>query len=105
MVLIDFLYRVKDKPQVYFGENPSFIKLMDILSTYMLIAEDNIDKDSVHFLNRFNEYVCKYYGLKNVLRYGLTAINMFTESDTAAFYKFFELFECFLESEKFRKGD
>ena len=55
--------------------------------------------DSAFFMLDLTKYICDYYQIKQrVYRHGLTIINLFTPSDEAAFYKFYELLDEFMKT-------
>ena len=96
--LVRFLYKIKDKPQIFVGSPPSYKVLLEIFPGYTLCLYEEL-QDSSTFINEFSKYICDYYQIKqHVYRNELTIINLFTESDTAAFYKFYELLDEFLKT-------
>lgn len=95
--LVKFLYKIKDKPQVFVGHPPSYKVLLEIFPGYTLCLYEEL-QDTSTFISDFSKYICNYYNLKDVRRADLTIINLFTESDTDAFYKFYELLDEFMKT-------
>lgn len=96
--IVEFLYRVKKRPHIYVGNPVSYECLLDVFSGYTLcLSEENNDMESTYFMLDFMQYIYDYYRVKGVLRKGLYLISMFTETDEAAFYKFYELLDAFVE--------
>lgn len=99
--LIKFLYKIKKAPYMYFGNNPKYNDLLTLLDGYqMRLLEENDESQNLlmaEFLIEFTAFVCSYYDVKNTVRNGLMVINLYTESDEVAFFRFFELLDLFLE--------
>lgn len=96
--VIEFLYRVKERPYIYVGNPVSYERLLEAFSGYTLcLCEECNDIDSSYFMLAFLQYIYDYYGVKGVLRKGLYLISMFTETDETAFYKFYELLDAFVQ--------
>ena len=96
--IVEFLYLVKKRPHIYVGNPVSYENLLDVFSGYTLcLSEEYNDMESNCFMLDFMQYTYEYYGVKGVLRKGLYLISMFTETDEAAFYKFYELLDAFVE--------
>ena len=94
--LLEFFMKVKEKPQIYVGDHPSYKEFLSFLGGYASRIEEE-DPEALEFSQEFLQYILEYYNLKGVLRNGYTVINLFTESDEAAFYKFFELLDEYLK--------
>lgn len=96
--ILTFLQHVQEEPYLYFRDTPSYEKLLNMISSYSMIAPV-VDSASSFFMIAFANYICAYYGISGVLRGGLTIINLFTSSDEEAYCKFYELLGKFLATQ------
>lgn len=89
------LLRIKNQPK-FVGQLPSLHRLLEIVSSF--VSQHSDDTASSMFLLSLTQYVFDFYKIKYAIRPSLTVIDLFTESDEAAFYKFYELLDSFLQN-------
>ena len=99
--ILSFFEKIREKPEMYF-KSPSFSQFLNVFNAYELIAltEVEVDIPSACFLLELGQYICNYYNLHGVRRAHLLAIHLFTETEEAAFHKFFELLDEFIASKE-----
>lgn len=97
--LLDFLQKVKEKPHLFFRNEPSYDKLLEMILSYVMIAPV-VDLPSSMFLNDFFGYIEKHYGLSGVVRSHCNIITLFTFTDEEAYYTFYELLDEFLKTQQ-----
>ena len=92
----EVILSIENKPYLYFGDDYSFMDLRHFCTGYMLCLRD-LGITNVHILEEFDKYVAKYYG--DYLSLDACGYIIFkSQSNQAAFDKYFELFHSFLES-------
>jgi len=93
--LLNLFAQLIKKPYLFVGEHPFYTELVSFLNGYFVRIKEE-DNEAGIFIDEFIQFICDYYGIKNVKRNGLTVINLFTDNEEQAFYKFLELLNEFL---------
>ncbi len=100
--IIKLLLFIENKPFLFFGDDYSIMDLRHFCTGYMLCLRD-LGITNVHILSDFDDYVARYYGDFLSLD-ACSYVILKTESEDAAFNKYYELFHSFLEQHQQSDG-
>lgn len=92
--LLRQLEKIREHP-ILVGSPPSFHTLLNLL-----FSVKHNGCDEYNFIMLLTDYIFNFFQIEHAVRPSLTIIDLFTDSDEAAFYKFYELLDEFLETQK-----